>query len=78
MKKEDEIHHYKEPTLTFDECKQFMSRDGETYTDEEIEAIRELILNLVQIEYMNYVRKQAALNQRVLPLNPDNDYKQAS
>jgi len=78
MKKDEEIHHYKEPTLTFEECKQFLCRDGEAYTDEEIEAIRKLILNLVQIEYMNYLRKQASQNQKVIQLNPDKEYKQAS
>lgn len=47
---------YTDPILTFGECKAILCKDGESYADEEIESVRQLILRLVQIEYMSIVR----------------------
>lgn len=67
---------YKEPTFTFEECRSILCKDGESYTDEEIEGIRQLILKLVRIEYMNYARGKLANSSKVVALHQD--YKQAS
>lgn len=74
----NDIPQYKEPTLTFEECKTLLCKNGESYSNEEIESIRILILNFVQIEYMNYVRKKSEGKGKIIKLTEDNDYQKAS
>lgn len=73
-----DVPQYKEPSLSFEECKSMLCKNGESYSNEEVEAIRILILNLVQIEYMSYVRKKCEDKGKIVKLNEDNDYQKAS
>lgn len=75
MKTTDE-RNYTDPILTFEECKAILCKDGESYSDEEIESIRQLILRLVQIEYMNFARSNEKSDSK--DDQPGTNYKKAS
>ena len=36
--------------ISDDECKKILNRNGKSYTDDEVEQIREFLLNLAEIE----------------------------
>lgn len=47
--------------LSIDECKSILCKDGETFTDKEVEDIRDFLSCLVEIDYhhfQKYMQKQ--------------------
>lgn len=71
------------PELSIQECREFLCKDGEEYTDEEIKEIRALIINLVEIDFCFYMKckRQKREDCKIIDLekrdtNPG-DYKEA-
>jgi len=48
------MRDFKRPEMSIEECRKFLSKNGEEYTDEEITEIRNFLLNLLEIECKIY------------------------
>lgn len=44
--------------LSIENCKKILTKNGATYNDEQVKAIRELLYKLGRIDYLNYQQKK--------------------
>ncbi len=63
IKKEDFNIPFKRPEISLKELRLILCKAGVKYSDKEIEEIRILFLNLAEIEYMSFKKKQFAKNE---------------
>lgn len=67
------------PQLSLQTCREILCKDGEQYTDEEINEIRALIICLVEIDYLHFKKwmekekeKQIQVqDEKIIPLQKD-------
>lgn len=62
IRKENFRSTFTRPELNLQECRLILCKSGAKYSENEIEEIRILILNLVEIEYVSFKKKQIAKN----------------
>ena len=62
--KGDFIMPFKRPEISLDECRSILCKLGQIYSDREIEEIRELMLNLAEIEYSIFKKKQISKKEK--------------
>ena len=63
IRKVDFKSPFTRPELSLQECRLILCKSGAKYSEKEIEEIRILILNLVEIEYSSFKKKQIAKNE---------------
>lgn len=76
MTKHTELDYvFIKPELSIQECKTILCKRGETYTEDEIKEIRNLILNLVEIDLKHYFNSQAE-DEEVKVINLRNEERE--
>jgi len=82
IKKTDFKSPFTRPELSIQECRLILCKSGAKYSGKEIEEIRILMLNLVEIEYLSFKTKQIAKNEeaKIVPLKTrdasENNFKE--
>ena len=76
-------HPFIKPQISLQKCREVLCKNGEEYTDQEIEEIRAIIINLVEIDYFNFKKwmekEKEKQDLKIIPLKKDvnnpGDYK---
>ncbi len=63
--------------LSLDQCKKFLNKDQQEYTDEEVIAIRDYMTILVRI-YYDFYQRTFKQQLRIVHLNKNNDTQESN
>ena len=50
--------------LSIDECKRILTKDGEKYTTEQVNAIRDILNNFAEVIYSEKIKDNEAFNRK--------------